>query len=149
MVVAETEVVRALLSTPTNPVAVRKPVAPNATYVSIDFDNLRQSMPWPGAAPDAVLNTYAQARRFWHSEVPEIVELFDAGDNVAVLGRFPLRSVTPGKAASSPFAVLAAVRGGQITSVHLVEDTFVAAATFRGDGVATYRSDPGGSEVSL
>ena len=68
MAVAETEVVRALLSDPTNPEAVRKLVAPDATYVSLNTDNqeLRQIMPWGGThtGSEAVLDTYRQVNRF-------------------------------------------------------------------------------------
>ena len=68
---------------------------------------------------------------------------------MAVFGRFTYRSVTLGKAASSPFAILAKVREGQVTFMQFLEDTFATAATFRSGGIATYRSDPDGGEVSL
>ena len=148
-----TEIVRALLNDPTNPDLVRALVAPDATYVSLNADNpeLQRIMPWTGrrTGPEAVLDTYARVRRFWRSEAFEIGDLFGAGENVAVFGRFTYRSVTQGRAVTSPFAILAKVHDGQITFMQFMEDTFGTAATFRSGGVATYRSDPDGAEVAL
>ncbi len=147
------EVVRAVLNDPTNPEVVRELVARDATYVSLNFDNpeLQRIMPWAGTrtGPEAVLDTYTRVNRFWHSEAFEIGEVFGEGENVAVFGRFTYRSVTLGKAVTSPFAILAKVSGGQITFMQFMEDTFGTAATFRSGGVASYRSDPAGGEVAL
>ena len=153
MALAATEVVRMLLNDPTNPDVVHELVAPDATYVSLNFDNpeLQRIMPWAGTrtGPKAVLDTYTQVNRFWHSEAFEIGELFGEGGNVAAFGRFTYRSATLGKAVTSPFAILAKVNGGQITFMQFMEDTFGTASTFRSGGVATYRSDPDGDEVAL
>ena len=153
MSMAPKEVVRAILNDPTNPEVVHKLVAPHAQYVSLNFDNpeLQRIMPWAGTrtGPDAILDTYTRVNRFWHSEAFEIGELFGEGENVAVFGRFTYRSVTLGRAVTSPFAILAKVRDGQITFMQFMEDTFATAATFRSGGVATYRSDPDGGEVEL
>ncbi len=153
MTMAATEVVRTLLSDPTNPEVVHRLVAPDATYVSLNFDNpdLQRIMPWAGTrtGPGAVLDTYTRVNRYWHSEAFEIGELFGEGENVAVFGRFTYRSATLGKAATSPFAILAKVRDGQITFMQFMEDTFATAASFRSGGVATYRSNPDGGEVAL
>ena len=153
MAMAATEIVRTLLSDPTNPDVVHRLIACDATYVSLNSNNpdLKQIMPWAGTAtgPEAVLNTYTRVNRFWHSEAFEITELFGEGANVAVFGRFTYRSVTLGKAITSPFAILAKVEDGQITFMQFMEDTFGTAATFRSGGIATYHSDPDGSEVAL
>ena len=147
------EVVRTLLNDPTNPDVVHRLVAPDATYVSLNFDNpeLQRIMPWTGTrtGPAAVLDTYTRVNRFWHSEAFEIGELFGQDENVAVFGRFTYRSATLGKAVTSPFAILAKVQEGQITFMQFMEDTFATASTFRSGGVATYRSDPNGGEVTL
>ena len=153
MAMAATEVVRTLLDDPTNPDVVHRLVAPDATYVSLNFDNLelRRIMPWAGTrtGPEAVLDTYARVNRFWRSEAFEIGELFGEGGSVAVFGRFTYRSATLGKAVTSPFAILAKVNDGQVTFMQFMEDTFGTASTFRSGGVATYRSDPDGGEVTL
>ena len=153
MASAATDVVRKLLDDPTNPAVVRQLIAPNATYVSLNFDNpeLQRIMPWAGTrtGPDAVLDTYTRVNRFWHSEAFTIDELFGDGGSVAVFGHFTYRSVTLGKAVTSPFAILAKVHEGQVTFMQFMEDTFATAATFRTGGIATYRSDPDGGEVAL
>ncbi len=153
MEMAATDIVRALLDDPTNPAVVRRLVAPDATYVSLNFDNpeLRRIMPWAGTrtGPDAVLDTYTSVNRFWRSEAFAIDELFGEGGSVAVFGRFTYRSVTLGKAVTSPFSILAKVQDGKITFMQFMEDTFGTAATFRTGGIATYRSDPDGGEVAL
>ncbi len=132
---------------------MRRLVAPDATYVSLNFDNpdLRRIMPWAGTrtGPEAVLDTYTRVGRFWRSEAFEVGELFGDGGNVAVFGRFTYRSATLGKAVTSPFAILAKVSAGQVVFMQFMEDTFGTASTFRSGGVATYRSDPDGGEVEL
>ena len=151
MTMAPTEIVRAILDDPTNPEIVHRLVAPDATYVSLNFDNpeLRRIMPWAGTrnGPEAVLDTYTQVGRFWNSEAFAVEELFGAGDAVAVFGRFTYRSVTLGKSVTSPFAILAKVKDGQITFMQFMEDTFATASTFRESGTAVYRSDPDGGRV--
>ena len=153
MAMAPTEVVRAILDDPTNPEVVHRLVAPDATYVSLNFDNpeLRRIMPWAGtrSGPEAVLDTYTQVGRFWRSEAFQVEALFGEGDKVAVFGRFTYRSTTLGKSATSPFAILAQVRDGQITFMQFMEDTFATASTFRESGTAVYRSDPDGGRVEL
>ena len=153
MEMAAKDVVRTLLDDPTNPAVVRQLVAPDATYVSLNFENpeLRRIMPWAGTrtGPDAVLDTYTKVNRFWRSEAFTIDELFGEGGSVAVFGRFTYCSVTLGKAVTSPFAILAKVQDGKITFMQFMEDTFATAATFRTGGTATYRSDPDGGEVAL
>ena len=153
MLTTATEVIQTILNDPTNPELVHRLVAPDATYVSLNFDNpdLRRIMPWAGTrtGPAAVLDTYTQVNRFWSSEAFEIGELFGQGENVAVFGRFTYRSTTLGKAITSPFAILAKVRNGQVVFMQFMEDTFGTAATFRSGGVATYRSDPDGDEIAL
>ncbi len=153
MLTTATEVIQTILNDPTNPEVVHRLVAPDATYVSLNFDNpdLRRIMPWAGTrtGPEAVLDTYTQVNRFWSSEAFEIGELFGEGENVTVFGRFTYRSTTLGKAITSPFAILAKVKNGQVVFMQFMEDTFGTAATFRSGGVATYRSDPDGDEIAL
>ena len=153
------DVVRAILADPTNPEIVRELVAPDATYVSLSHDNpeLKRIMPWAGTqtGPEAVSGTYGRVNRYWKNEAFEIEDTFESGGEsggegrAAVFGRFTYRSTTLGKAVTSPFAVLAHVRDGQVTHMQFMEDTFGTAQTFRSGGTATYRSDPEGGEVSV
>ena len=153
MAMTPTEVVRALLDDPTDHEVVHRLVAPDATYVSLNFDNpeLRRIMPWAGTrrGPEAVLDTYTRVGRFWSSEAFAVEDLFGDGERVAVFGRFTYRSTTLGKAVTSPFAILAKVSDGRITFMQFMEDTFATAASFREGGTAVYRSDPDGGVVAL
>ena len=147
------EVVQAILDDPTNLEAVRALVAPDATYVSLNDDNpeLRRIMPWAGTrfGPEAIVDIYSRVRRYWTSEAFAIHDVVSSGETVAVFGRFTYRSTTLGRAATSPFSILARVRDGRVVHMQFLEDTFATAATFRTGGVATFRSDPDGTEVSL
>jgi ketosteroid isomerase-like protein len=152
-VVSPLEVVQAILADPTNPDVVRALVAPNATYVSLNYDNpeLKRIMPWAGTqtGPDAVSGTYGRVGRYWQNEGFEVEDTFESENRAAVFGRFTYRSATLGKAVTSPFAILARVRDGQVTYMQFMEDTFGTAATFRSGGTATFRADPDGGEVSV
>ena len=153
MAMTPSEVVRAVLDNPTDAAVVRRLVALDATYVSLNFDNpeLQRIMPWAGTrtGPEAVLDTYTRVGRFWRSEAFEVEELFGTGENVAVFGWFTYRSTTLGKSVTSPFAILAKVVAGRITFMQFMEDTFATAASFREGGTAVYRSDPDGQRVEL
>ena len=64
------EVVRAILADPTNLASVQALVAPDATYVSLSYDNpdLKRLMPWAGTCQgcaQAVVDTYTRVSRFW------------------------------------------------------------------------------------
>ena len=145
------DVVKAILDNPTDLASVKKLVAPDATYVSLNYDNpeLKKLMPWAGTqtGPEAVVSTYTKVARYWKNEGFEIEEIFESGENVAVFGRFTYRSTTIGRAITSPFAILARVRDGKVAYMQFMEDTFGTASTFRTGGTATFRADPDGGEV--
>ena len=140
------DVVKAILDDPTNPEVVHRLMAADATYVSLNFDSpeLKRIMPWAGTqtGPAALLSTYTRVGSYWTNEGFEVGDIFGAGENVAVFGRFTYRSTTLGKAITSPFAILARVRGGQVTYMQFMEDTYGTASTFRSGGTALYRADP-------
>ncbi len=147
------DVVRQLLADPTNPDVVDALVAPDATYVSLSDDNpeLKRIMPWAGTAkgPGAVLDAYRRVGRYWKNEGFAVEDVLETGGTVAVFGRFTYRSVTLGKAVTSPFAILARVAGGRIVFMQFMEDTFGTAATFRSGGTWTFHSDPDGPPVTV
>ena len=153
MIETPIDVVKAILADPTNPEVVHRLVAADATYVSLNSDNpeLKLLMPWTGVqtGPDAVLSTYTRVGRYWINEGFEIEDIFGADENVAVFGRFTYRSTTLRKAITSPFAILAKVREGQVVFMQFMEDTYGTASTFRSGGTAAYRADPDGGEVKL
>ena len=145
------DIVKAILDNPTDLASVKELVAPDATYVSLNYDNpeLKRLMPWAGTqtGPEAVVSTYSRVGRYWKNERFKIEEIFEAGENVAVFGRFTYRSTTVGRAVTSPFSILAKVQGGKVTYMQFMEDTFATASSFRTGGTATYRADPDGAEV--
>ncbi len=146
------EVVQAVLADPTNEVAVTSMVAPDATYVALNFDNpaLKKIMPWAGTStgPQAVLDAFTSVGRFWNREAFEIRTTLEDGAKVALFGSLTLRSKTLGKAATTPIAILAEVHDGRVTYMQFMEDTFGTTGTFR-TGAATFHSDPDGGPVSL
>ncbi len=148
------EVVLAILDNPTDLDAVKESVAPDATYVSLSYDNpdLRKLMPWAGTSQGgaaAIVSTYARVGRYWANEGFEVEEVIEGDEKVALFGRFTYRSITLGKAVTSPFAILARVHDGRVTYMQFMEDTFGTAATFRAGGQAVFRADPEGGEVVL
>lgn len=146
-------IVSAILANPTDIEAVRALVAPDATYISLNFENadLKKVMPWCGTAhgPEAIVETFERVRRFWQTLSFEISDVFGADSKVAVFGRFTYRSVKLGLETSSPFAILARVSGGKLAHMQFMEDTFATAASFRVSGTWTFASDPDGGEIEI
>ena len=93
-----TEVVTQFLANTTNPMIVKSLVAEDATYVSLNYDNpdLKKIMPWAGTGkgPQAFIDTFRRVSQFWQILAFSPEELFGAGENVAVFGRFTV-SVRP------------------------------------------------------
>ncbi len=147
------EVVQAILSEPTNRERVRGLVHPDATYVSLNYENpdLHKIMPWAGTqtGADAIVDTYSEVGRRWSNEGFDIEELFESGENVAVFGRFAYRAHTTDKLVTSPFSILAKVTDGKVSYMQFMEDTFASASSFRTGGTWRFRSDPDGGEVSV
>ncbi len=145
------DIVKAILDNPTDLDSVKALVAPDATYVSLNYDNpeLQRLMPWAGTqiGPEAIVSTYERVGRYWKNEGFEIGDIFESAENVAVFGRFTYRSTTVGRSVTSPFAILAKVRDGKVAYMQFMEDTFATASTFRVGGTASYRADPEGGEV--
>jgi hypothetical protein len=153
MVQTPTEVVRQFLANTTNPTIVQSLVAEDATYVSLNYDNpnLKKIMPWAGTSkgPQAFIDTFARVSQFWQILAFSPEELFGAGEDVAVFGRFTYRSTTQGKTVESPFSIHARVRDGKIVYFQFMEDTFATAASFKSGGSSRFRSDPNGKEVEI
>ena len=141
-----TEVVRQFLASTTNPTIVKSLVAEDATYVSLNYDNpdLKKIMPWTGTGkgPQAFIDTFTRVSQFWQILAFSPEELFGAGENVAVFGRFTYKSKTQGKTVESPFSILSRVHDGKIVYFQFMEDTFATAASFKSGGNSTFHSDP-------
>src|SRR4029077_9004535 len=149
------EIVQELLAGATKPEVVNRLVAPDATYVSLTYDNpdLKKLMPWAGThkeeGPAAILKTFVDVHTFWTVEEFDIQQMFGSEENVAVFGSFTLRSKTLDKAITSPFSVLAKVKNGLVTYMQYMEDTFATGSTFRTGGTWKFQSNPEGGEVEI
>jgi Ketosteroid isomerase-related protein len=118
--------------------AAERLVAPDATYVSLNFDNpeLKKIEPWTGTAkgPTAYSSTFTRVANYWNIEDFKITEKIASGEDVAVFGRFTYRSVVVGKVFTSPFSIHAKVRDGKMTYFQFMEDTYASASSFRTSG---------------
>lgn len=146
-------IIEQFLANATNPEVVNQLVAPDATYISLNYENkdLKRILPWTGtgSGPKALTDTFTRVFQFWQALNFEPKEIFGSGENVAVFGSFTYKSNTLGKTATSPFSIHAKVKDGKITYFQFMEDTFATAATFKVSGIVKYHSDPNGSEVEI
>ena len=89
---SQIEVVRRFLENTTSPDVVRELVAPDATYISLNYENkdLKQIMPWTGTSKgsQAFIDTFTRVFLYWENQNFEVKEIFGAGENVAVFGSF-------------------------------------------------------------
>jgi uncharacterized protein len=147
------EIVRRVLSDPTNPAVVDEYVAEDSVYVSLNYedDDLKKIMPWAGTGhgKQALLKTFTDVARYWQIEEFNLGDVFGDGERVAVFGSMKYRSTLLGKTVSSPFAVFARVSNGKITYSQFMEDTFATARSFRSGGTWTVNSDPEGSTIEV
>jgi uncharacterized protein len=148
------EIIRELLTGVTKAEIVDALVADDAVYVSLTFDNpnLKRVMPWAGTHTDgkaSILRTFTDVHRFWTVVEFDPQHVFGQGEDVAVFGSFTLRSTTLGKQFTSPFSILARVRGGKVFYMQYMEDTFGTGSTFRSGGMWRFQSDPAGGEVEV
>jgi uncharacterized protein len=148
-----TETVLAVLRDATDPATIAALVEPDATYVSLNYDNpdLRRIMPWCGthAGAQSILETFVDVNRHWEILAFDVLEAFGTDERVAVFARCSFRSRIMDKRITSPVAVFAKVTGGKVTHMQFMEDTFGTASTFRSGGAWTFQADPEGAEVTI
>jgi hypothetical protein len=128
--------------------AVRRLVAKDATYISLNFENpeLKRVLPWTGTSsgPEAFINTFTRVATYWTIEAFEISDLFGSGEDVAVFGSFTYCSVSLGQAVRSPFSIHAKVKDGKIGFFQFMEDTFATVRSFRSSGAWAIQTQPSG-----
>lgn len=133
--------------------AAQQLVAPEATYVSLNFDNpeLKQIEPWAGTSkgPEAFVSTFTRVAKYWTIVDFNVSEMFASGENVAVFGDFTYRSTAVGKQFNSPFSILAKVKGGKITYFQFMEDTYASASSFRTGGSWQIKTDANGKSYQV
>lgn len=148
-----TEILAAILDKPTDVNHVGSLVAPDVTYVSLNYSNpdLKRIMPWAGTSrgPYSIVRTFTDVGRYWDVVSFEPEALFGSDVFAAMFGRFTYRSTVLKKTVTSPFAVFAKCQGGSCTHLQFMEDTFATGASFRSGGNWTFRSDPDGEQVVI
>ena len=153
MALTPLEVVQQLLSNPTDPDNVNALLAPDAKYVSLNFDSpdLQRIMPWAGShdEPGALLQTFVDVNRYWTNEAFEITDWIVQDGTVAAFGTFTYRSTVLGQQVTSALAILAKVVDGKVTYMQFMEDTFATARSFRSGGTWTIQADPDGTTIEV
>ena len=76
-------------------------MTPDATYVSLNFDNpeLKKIEPWAGThkGPQSLFDVFAGVQRFWKTVDFKVTDTIEQGNRVASFGSFTYKSNTPGK----------------------------------------------------
>jgi ketosteroid isomerase-like protein len=141
------EVVNRWLQNLLDPEIVNTLVSPDATYVSLNTEDveLNKIMPWAGTSrgPQAFLDNMGAMFTRWENQAFNVTTLFASDENVAVFGDFRYRSHSLGKVVSSPFSILVKVADGKVTFLQFQEDTYATAASFRKGGSWTVQTAPG------
>ena len=146
-------VLQQLLQNTSNLKVLQQLMTPDATYVSLNFDNpeLKKVEPWTGThkGPQALSDVFAAIRRFWKTLDFKVTDAIEQGSRVAFFGSFTYKSNVTGKEITSPFALLARFEGDKIGYVQFLEDSYGTAGSFKTGGVTRYHSDPTGKEVEV
>ncbi|MDX2079983.1 MAG: nuclear transport factor 2 family protein [Terrimicrobiaceae bacterium] len=148
------ETIEYFLENTTNTAVVNELVAPDATYISLNFDNpeLQRILPWAGTHHEGAkgfLETFSGVHEYWTVQAFEVNDILAEGEKVAVFGTFTYTSKTLNKSTTSPFAILAKVKDGKIFHFMFMEDTFSTTGSFRITPAGTFHSDPNGGIITL
>jgi uncharacterized protein len=147
------EVVGEWLQNLLDPGVVKRLVAPEATYVSLNTDDpeLQKIMPWTGTSrgPKAFLNNLGTMFTRWENQAFNVTAMFASGENVAVFGDFRYRSYSLGKVVSSPFSIFLKVVDGKVTYLQFLEDSYATASSFRKSGSWTVQTEPGAEPIEV
>jgi len=148
-----THVLQQLLQNTTNIQVLRQLMTPDATYVSLNFDNpeLKKVMPWTGThkGPQALPEVFGAIQRFWKTLDFKVTDSIEQGSRVALFGAFTYKSTATGKEVTSPFSLLARFDGDKVAFVQFLEDSFGTAGSFKTGGATRFHSDPSGQEVEI
>ena len=147
------EVVQKVLQNLSDADTVNSLIAPDAVYVSLNFDNpeLERIMPWTGTNHGAAAFTEALGQMFtwWELVSFEPTDFLEDAEKVAVFGKFTYRSRAVDKVVTSPFAIFAKVSDGLITYLQFMEDTYATASSFREGGTWMIHNDPDGEPFEV
>lgn len=133
--------------------AAQRLAAPDATYVSLNFDNpeLKKILPWTGTnkGPKAFSSLFMQVSDYWKIEDFTISTKIASGEDVAIFGKFTYRSVAVDQVFTSPFSIHAKVRDGKMTDFQFMEDTYASASSFRQSGSWTVKTSMNAAPLTV
>src|SRR4029077_9096287 len=116
-----TAVLQQLLENTTSSKVVGQLMTPDATYISLNFNNpeLKKVMPWTGThkGPQALLEVFGAIQRFWNTLDFKVTDTIEQGSRVAFFGSFTYESNTTGKEITSPFGLLARFEGEKVAYI--------------------------------
>jgi uncharacterized protein len=146
-------VLQEILRNTSNLKVLRQLMTPDATYVSLSFDNpeLRKVMPWTGThkGPQELSDVFAAIQRYWKTLDFKVTDTIEQGSRVAFFGSFTYKSNVTGKEITSPFGLLARFEGDKVAYVQFLEDSYGTAGSFKTGGATRFHSDPSGNEVEV
>jgi len=148
-----TAVLQELLQNTSNLKVLGQLMTPDATYVSLNFDNseLKKVMPWTGThkGPQALSDVFEAIQRFWKTLDFKVTDAIEQGSRVALFGSFTYKSNATGKEITSPFGLLARFEGDKVAYIQFLEDSYGTAGSFKTGGATKFHSDPSGREVEV
>ena len=148
-----TALVQELLQNTSNLDVLRQRMTPDATYVSLNFDNpeLKKIEPWAGThkGPQALPEVFAGIRKFWKTLDFKVTDTIEQGNRVAFFGSFTYKSNVTGKEITSPFGLLARFEGDKVAYLQFLEDSYGTAGSFKTGGKTRFHSDPSGKEIEV
>jgi ketosteroid isomerase-like protein len=148
-----TAVLQHLVQNTSNFKVLEQLMTPDATYVSLNFDNpeLKKIEPWAGThkGPRALFEVFTAIQRFWKTLDFKVTDTIEQGSRVAMFGSFTYKSNATGKEITSPFALLARFEGDMVAYLQFLEDSYGTAGSFKTGGTTRFHSDPSGSEFEV
>jgi ketosteroid isomerase-like protein len=148
-----TALLQQLLQNTSNLKVLMQLMTPDATYVSLNFNNpeLKKIEPWAGThkGPQALSDVFAAIQRSWKTLDFKITDTIEQGSRVALFGSFTYKSNVTGKEITSPFSLLARFEGDKVAYVQFLEDSYGTAGSFKTGGTTRFHSDPSGKEVEV
>jgi uncharacterized protein len=132
---------------------LRQLMTPDATYVSLNFDNpeLKQIMPWAGThkGPESLPEVFGAIQRCWKTLDFKVTDAIEQNNRVAFFGSFTYKSNVTGREITSPFGLLAPFDGDKVAYVQFLEDSYGTAGSYKTGGATRFHSDPAGKEVNV
>jgi len=140
-----------LLQNTSNLKVLRERMTPDATYVSLNFDNpeLKKVMPWAGThkGPQELFDVFAAIQRYWKTLDFKVTDTIEQGNRVAFFGSFTYKSNVTGKEITSPFSLLARFEGDKVAYVQFLEDSYGTAGSFKTGGTIRFQAIPRGKRL--